>query len=116
MKIINREQLKAMLDHNEVFTLVDVLPEDEFNEGHIPGSRSLSYAEGERGFARELEHLLDSRDEKVVVYCGSSTCPRSRQAAQALEEAGFGAVLIYAGGMKDWRTAAYPIESGMHAT
>ncbi|MBA2481247.1 MAG: rhodanese-like domain-containing protein [Planctomycetes bacterium] len=115
MKIINRYELASMLDDNEVFTLINALPEEDFSQGHIPGSVNIPLSDDRSEFAREVEHHVESTDEKIVVYCASSSCPVSRDAADALDQAGFTNVFAYEGGMKDWQAAALPIESGMHA-
>ncbi len=115
MKTIERKELQDMLEDNEVFTLIDVLPEEEFNKAHIPGSLSIPFTDSDSGFSEEVLKHVDDKDEKLVVYCAKRECSLSRKAAQALDEAGFRGVLAYEDGMADWTTAGMPTESGVHA-
>ena len=41
VKFITIEDLLEMKTNNETFKLVDVLPEEEFMEGHIPGAINI---------------------------------------------------------------------------
>ena len=51
------------------FFLLDVLPRDSYESGHIPGALSLPLAEVS-GRAREL---LPDPNQDIAVYCGSPT-------------------------------------------
>lgn len=107
MKHITREGLKQMLDEGKDFVLLNVLPKEEFEEEHIPGSQNIYW--------RELAHKDNEaklpKDKTIVVYCGSFTCGASAKGGAILEAMG-NKVLEFDGGMKDWQTAGYPVEKG----
>lgn len=87
--------------------LVDARPETVFQQGSIPGSLSLP-----------LHHSMDEgvldrlrRAERVVVFCSSVHCSASKEQALALRSRGIEAVLVYAGGMEEWKRLGYPLKT-----
>lgn len=77
--------------------VLDVREPREFRKYHIPGAKLLSLPELLKDF-----HQLDPAREMVLVCQGGR---RSSRAAWQLEEAGFAAVRILAGGMSAWEAA-----------
>lgn len=65
---ISREELRNGL-RSGTLTLVDVLPEESYAAGHIPGAINLPF-ENLTDRAREL--LRDFKAE-IIVYCGGFT-------------------------------------------
>ncbi len=66
---ISRDELKAKIDHNEDFTLVETLPEKAFQNVHLPGAINLPPDR-----VRELAPtLLPDKNADIVVYCASPT-------------------------------------------
>ena len=49
--------------------LLDVLPEESFAAGHIPGSRSLPLAE----LPRRAAEIVPDRKSRIATYCGGFT-------------------------------------------
>lgn len=60
---IDREEVQRLSEQGA--QIVDVLPRDEYDDAHLPGSISLPLKELT---AENVEPLL-SRDRPVVVYC-----------------------------------------------
>ncbi|MDE1152671.1 MAG: rhodanese-like domain-containing protein [Micavibrio sp.] len=101
MQKIGREELKKRIDSKEDFLLIEALPEDSYNTGHIPGALQMVPEKIRQGGA----NLPADKATPIVTYCGSAECPKSRMAAEALEEQGFTNVSAYEGGKKDWEGA-----------
>ncbi|HLZ94138.1 MAG TPA: rhodanese-like domain-containing protein [Candidatus Dormibacteraeota bacterium] len=59
---IDRHQVQQLLDRGA--QLVEVLPEDEYEEDHLPGAISLPL----RRLETEAVRMLD-RARPVIVYC-----------------------------------------------
>ncbi len=59
-RTIDRDELRAKLDHGDDFKLVMVLGEWGFRAKHIPGSLNLPSAD-------QVQAMLDPSDE-IVVY------------------------------------------------
>lgn len=106
MKIVTRDELKALLDQGANFELLEALPEKYYRQGHLPGARCFPHDATET-LARSL---LTNPQAQIVVYCASATCRNSEQAAQALRAMGYADVRVYAGGKADWLAAGLPLE------
>ncbi|MGI9585462.1 MAG: rhodanese-like domain-containing protein [Acidimicrobiia bacterium] len=103
IRIIEREDLKAKLDRGDEFKLVMAMHEWGFNAAHIPGSLHFN------SVAQAQEHL--KLDDEIVVYCSDPACVASQFAYQWLVDAGYANVRRYSGGISDWATAGYELES-----
>src|SRR3954463_13960 len=101
MKKISFEELKDMQDEGEDFVLINVLPGEVYDEGHIPESINVPLQDTE--FEKEVENAVDGKDREIVVYCASYDCDASKKAAEKLEKAGFTDVIAYEGGFKEWQ-------------
>ena len=67
IKTITREELKAKMDREDDFVLVEALPERLYRRAHLPGAVNLP-----SGRVGELApKLLPVKDADIVVYCGS---------------------------------------------
>ncbi len=91
--------IKARLDANDRFLLVDARPLGRYQEGHIPGAIHMTPGE----VANNIDQL--PRDRKVIFYCGGLHCPLSSQAADIAMEHGLTNVRVYYEGDPAWREA-----------
>lgn len=103
-------ELNDMLKRGEAVTVIDTLPPEYYEQGHIPGA--INACVYEMVFLDRMAELVGNRDAGVVVY-GSSD--RSRAAAVAVEKlnrAGYRDVHELSGGLEEWQAAGLPLESG----
>jgi len=80
---------------------VDARPDNEFEQGHVPGAIPLN----EDRWNELLPTLLAqwSLEKKIVVYCSSQSCNASREVARRLrDEAGLKEVFVLRGGWEEW--------------
>lgn len=85
--------------------LVDLRPEEEFAAGHLPGARSLPFAQ----LDERLRELPSTR--RVLAYCRGKYCPNARHGARTMRNAGLRAEQLRFG-VPEWRAAGYPVEVG----
>lgn len=104
---VERKELKWKMDRAEPFVLLEILPEEEYRKGHLPGALSVPPDR----VAELVPDLVRDRDAEVVVYCSHSECMASRRAAQELEALGYTNVRAYEGGKRDWIDHALPLEN-----
>ena len=83
-------------------TVLDVRPEDEFRQGHLPGALSIPLAQLERRLA-EL-----SADREIIAYCRGPWCVLSFEAVAALRQQGYQARRLE-DGFPEWKVAGLPI-------
>lgn len=110
--VITLETLLELKENQEPFTLVEVLAEDSYQDGHIPGAVNIPTppeTTAEQMSDAATEQGVD-RDDLVVVYCASYTCRASTRAAELLLEAGYTNVMDFAGGKSTWQAAGFELE------
>ena len=92
---ITAEEAKQIMDSEEGYIILDVRTQEEYDEGHIPGTIVISHEE----IAEKAEDVLTDKDQLILVYCRSGR--RSKIAAEALVELGYTNIKEF-GGIIDW--------------
>ena len=100
---ISRDELLDRLRCGSA-TVLDVRPEDEFQQGHLPGALNIPLSQLERRLA-ELPP-----DREVVAYCRGPWCVLSFEAVAALRQRGFQARRLE-DGFPEWKVAGLPIRA-----
>ena len=98
---ITADQLKALTEQGDAFTLIDVRSPGEVARGVIDGARHLPL----HLLPMSLQHM--DKSQPVVFYCLSGG--RSAQAAAFAAAQGFGQVLNLRGGISAWANRGFPI-------
>jgi len=91
---ITVEELKARIDRNEKFVLLDVREPYEWDISRIPGSKLIPLGELSSRMSE-----LDTADE-IIIHC--KVGGRSATAVRHLQKAGFSKLLNVAGGILAW--------------
>ena|SRR5436190_17092362 len=98
--------VKQRLDRGERFAFVDVREDGEYARDHAAGARHL----GRGILERDIETAIPDKDAEIVLYCGGGF--RSALAAESLQKMGYRNVVSMDGGIRAWREAGYPLETG----
>jgi len=100
--ILRTELLERV--RNDLVTVLDVRPPEEYSAGHVPGAINIPLS--------ELEQRLDElgQDKEVVAYCRGPHCILAFDAVASLREKGLKARRLE-DGYPEWKTAGLPIES-----
>ena len=88
--------------------LVDTLPPEHFEARHIPGARNACVYEVV--FLETLAGLVPDRGTRVVLYGAGQGSGDAMAAADKLVRAGYVAVAVYPGGLKEWREDGRALE------
>ena len=99
---IPRDELLARVN-DDLVTVIDVRPTEEYAAGHLPGATNIPLS--------ELEKHLDQFDPKqeIVAYCRGPHCVLAFDAVARLREKGFKARRLQ-DGYPEWKTAGLPVE------
>ncbi len=98
--------LLTQLINRENALVVDVSPINDFEKGHIVGSKSVVMSQ----FDPENKQLAKARELPVAVVCRNGMT--SAQAAKRLVKAGFQKVYWLDGGITSWQTSDLPLARG----
>ena len=103
LEAVSREELARRLA-DDLVTVLDVRPREEFAQGHLPGARNIPLA--------ELEHRLSElpADTEIVAYCRGPYCVLAFEAVAALRAKGFKAVRLE-DGYPEWKAAGLIVEA-----
>ena len=105
---VAREELKAKLDWEDEFVLVEALPPRHYEDAHLPGAINIPHDR----VGELAPSLLPDKSVEIVVYCSNKACQNSPQAARRLTALGYENVRDYEEGKQDWIEAGLPVESG----
>jgi rhodanese-related sulfurtransferase len=100
---VARDDLLSRL-HDDLVTVLDVRPEDEFALGHLPGALNIPLAELERRLGE-----IPTNGE-VIAYCRGPYCVLSFEAVAALRARGY-RVRRLEDGYPEWKAAGLPVEA-----
>ncbi|MDD4995023.1 MAG: rhodanese-like domain-containing protein [Patescibacteria group bacterium] len=108
-KIIKIDELRAKLDAEENFYLIDARSGEDFEHNHLPEAIGLAWGPD---FEKSLPHILPDKDSEIIVYGTNESCVMAKGAADFLEKAGYARVGLFSGGMVAWMEAGYALEFG----
>jgi rhodanese-related sulfurtransferase len=95
-----------------LIVFVDARNKGEFEDGHIPGAYQLDPYHPEK----QLPDVLTACQaaEKVLVYCTGGDCEDADSTAILLRDSGIpdNKLVVYGGGITDWRENHLPMEEG----
>ncbi len=102
-------QLHEMLKGGEAVSVIDTLPPEYYEQGHIPGS--LNACVYEMVFLDRIAELVEKRDSRLVVYGSSDRSHGAEVAVEKLNRAGYRDVQELAGGLEAWSGNGFQLES-----
>jgi rhodanese-related sulfurtransferase/predicted transcriptional regulator len=100
---VSRKELLDRL-HSGTATILDVRPEDEFANGHLPEALNIPLSQLERRLA-ELPP-----DQEIIAYCRGPWCVLSFEAVALLRHRGYRARRLE-DGFPEWQTSGLPTRS-----
>jgi rhodanese-related sulfurtransferase len=104
-KALAPSQVTALINQENAL-VVDLRAPNDFQEGHIAGSRNVQMSQ----FDPENKQLAPARTLPIVLVCQNGITVNG--AAKRLKKAGFERVHILDGGITAWRQANLPLVKG----
>ena len=99
---IPRDELLARVE-DDLVTVIDVRPPEEYAAGHVPGALNIPLS--------ELEKHLDefNPEQEIVAYCRGPHCVLAFDAVAKLRDQGLKARRLQ-DGYPEWKTSGLPVE------
>jgi rhodanese-related sulfurtransferase len=109
---IDISSLFAQLNGPKPPLLIDARMGLLYRLGHLPGALSLPTGSVEKNFPqhRAAIEAAQADGRKIVFYCVDERCPDARKAATFVANQGITGVLVYEGGIHEWKEAGMPVE------
>jgi rhodanese-related sulfurtransferase len=98
-------ELTAKIREHARLVLVEALPPQYYDAGHLPGAINLPLD----AIEPKAAEMLPEKDTEIVVYCSGPTCQNSHVAARKLASMGYGRVRVFSGGKAEWTQAGHPL-------
>ena len=100
---VPRDELLARVQ-DDLVTVIDVRPAEEYAAGHIPGAANIPLS--------ELEKHLNQFDpeQEIVAYCRGPHCILAFDAVARLREKGYMARRLQ-DGFPEWKSSGLPVKS-----
>jgi polyisoprenoid-binding protein YceI len=105
---MNATQLQQLRAEPELPVLINLLPEEPFADGHIPGS--LNACVFEVAFIEKMESLVPDKSASVVIYGAGEGSLDAEVALTRLSAAGYTQVSVLDDGLAAWKAAGLPVE------
>ncbi len=109
LRTVTTKGLKALMDMEEDFILLNVLDRKVYELEHIPGSINIPFLE-----VVSAAPLFLRKHKTIIVYCIGPMCTASETIAERLVEMGYTDVIRYTGGREEWRKAGHRLEGKGH--
>ncbi|PVH24991.1 MBL fold metallo-hydrolase [Sphingobacterium corticibacter] len=97
-EVVDKAQLKQLIDTEPNLQLLDVRNADEYKKGHIDGAQHVFVGT----MSKQLTQI--SKERPIALYCQSGD--RAAIASSFLQAKGFTNLKVYFGGMNDWTKTA----------
>jgi rhodanese-related sulfurtransferase len=105
--VIRPFELWEKIARQEQYLLIDVRPEEEFNAGHIPGSRSLPPASGPAGLRELLEREKPGKKVPLIIYAAEAYDRQLNGYGQLAVSLGYSGSRLLTAGMDGWLKDGY---------
>lgn len=104
LESVTLQELRQRMREGNV-VLLDVRPTEEFEQGHIPGARSIPLAD----LRSQIKGL--PKDTEIVAYCRGPYCFVSDDAVALLRKDGRSALRL-AQGFPEWKALGWKVKTG----
>jgi rhodanese-related sulfurtransferase len=105
---VDTDQLKAMIDQKQVFTLIDARTPPEYKEAHLIKAINIP----DTKWQENLGLLPADKGALLVIYCNGVKCGKSGRLAKQLDPLGYTNIKVYAEGIPVWEERNLPLFVG----
>jgi len=103
---VSLDELDELLALDAV--LIDARSALSFQQEHLAGALSLPFADLNSHLVAFKQQV--SSDQTLITYCSGYGCSDSFELGERLLKEGYADVLVYEGGLPEWKSAGRPLE------
>lgn len=103
MRLINRAAAFHYFQSDSAIFL-DSRPIEDYRQGHIPGAMAMPIEKLDQQQVAKIP-----KNRLLITYCSDPGCHLALDLAYALLDFGYGPVLVFNEGLREWRSAGYPV-------
>ncbi|MGF1657519.1 MAG: YceI family protein [Verrucomicrobiales bacterium] len=103
---MNAQQLAKELENKNPPTLLNVLPPEAFETGHLP--QSLNACIYEVAFSETIQKLFPDKSTPIVAYGDGGR--EAEVACKTLRDLGYSEIREFEGGLTEWKAAGFPLQ------
>ncbi len=108
MRTLEGSQLNNLLSQKKNITILDILPEEEYNSIHISGA--INACIYELAFLDKVKELIPDKKAAIVVYGLDAHYLAAPSALNKLKEEGYENVAVLKGGLNGWINDGYAVD------
>jgi phosphate transport system substrate-binding protein len=116
-EVVNAKQVLDLRTNG--VPIIDARVAAEYEEAHIPKAISVPYAEKSAKSSNfnssvdrfDFSKLPENKNAGIVFYCNAGACWKGYKAAAVSVKAGYKKVYWFRGGLPEWQSKNYPVES-----
>ena len=97
VKNVNAQEAHELLEKNKNVIVIDVRSKQEYNSGHIPGSKSIPVGE----ISSRISEIAKYKDSPILIHCASGS--RSASAVRVLSKNNFSDIYHMNRGLVGWK-------------
>jgi rhodanese-related sulfurtransferase len=105
--LVNAKQVEDIVKAG-THVIFDARPEADYRAGHLPGAISMPHQSVEEALAGAQALLTPA--QPIVTYCSGEDCDESFLLTEYLNQQGFTNVVLFAGGISQWKETGHPVE------
>ncbi|HCW32635.1 MAG: rhodanese-like protein [Candidatus Peregrinibacteria bacterium GW2011_GWE2_39_6] len=104
---IHHNEIKAMIDRNDDFVIVDVRAPALFMKNHLPGAINIPL--NSINFTEMVDNQIPDKSKPIVIYCADHDCQKSVKFCKKLANLGYRHISDYENGLQEWINLGYPL-------
>ena len=109
MLTLTADELKAKMDADETFMLVDIRNAEHYEHNHIASAVNLPY---DTNFVETAAKVLLDKEVPVIVYADFHGKQECFDAIKKLQELGYQQVDLFDSGLHGWMEAGHQLQFG----
>jgi|GEM_PF-3267321 len=108
--VLKYDDVITRIAQNKDALLINIMSEDEYNAGHIPGSVNMPLDSD--SFIEDIAFYAETKDAELILYAKNSDMSLVLEsAALRLQQDSFTKIALFEGGLDSWTENGAPLKT-----